>query len=223
METNNFSNILLLNNSNYPHLNYSFNENENENTISKKYLKMELKEAENNSLKNEEEKYKIYENSHKNKIFEKNYGQKISSFCQLNPDKKSSLENKNDDLLIDEYINELKNKYTEEFIFSEIIDKDINEYYHLFSSCPFCHYLAFSYKDVISCINKCFIMKLKTCEFIDKCTLDYLLNSYYEYCQYHLECNGEIIPLFIDDKTKKPFFICTNCDKDIFKKNGIIL
>ena len=230
MEEKNFSNIMLFNNSNYMQKNYSFNENENENTISKKYLKMKLKETANDSLKNEEEKYKINKNSHKNKIFQKNYGQKISSFYQLNSsttnESKSEnnlLENQSNDLLIDEYINELKEKFNDDLIFSEIMNKNINNYDHIFSSCPFCHHLAFAYKDVVSCFNKCFMMNVKICEINDKYTFDNLLNSYYEYCLYHLKCNGDIIPLFIDDKTKKPFYICTNCDKDIFEKNGIIL
>ena len=227
MEKNNLS--IFLNNSNYSKENYAFNENENEINISKKYLNIELKQEENNTLKNEE-KYKIYENSHKNKIFEKNYGQKISLSNQLNlgtinksKSKNNSLENIDNDLSIGEYINELKKKYAENNIFSEDMNININKYYYLFSFCPLCHNLAFAYRDIISCVNKCFMLKIQTSEFNDKYTLDIFLKSYYDFCKYHLKCNGEVIPIYIDDNTKKPFFICTSCDNDIFEKNGIIL
>ena len=227
MEKNNLS--IFLNNSNFSKENYAFNENENEINISKKYLNIELKQEENNTLKNEE-KYKIYENSHKKKIFEKNYGQKISLFSQANQsttskskNKGNLLEDKNSDSWLDEHIKELKQKYEDDHIFFECMDEKVNKDYHLFSFCCFCYKLAFAYNDVVTCLNKCFLMKVKTSEFNYEYTLDHLISSHFEYSYYHSECGGEIIPLYINHKTGEPFFICTACDKKILEKNGIIL
>ena len=225
MEQNNISYNLLLINSQQK--NFIYNESEEENDIIKKYLKIELNQAENYSLKSEE-KHKIYENTHKMKIFEKNYGQKIALFGKKHQNKLSKnnqenlKENKNNSVFLDEYIKELKQNYEDDPSFYDSMDELINKYYYQYSPCPFCQNLAFAYKDIISCVNKCFIFKVKTSEFSENCTLNSLLDSHNEYSYDHLECNGDVIPLYIAEK-KRYYFFCSVCDKDILEKNGIIL
>ena len=138
MKTNNISNNFLFSNSYLFHKNHSFNENEN--YINKNNLKIEQKQYDINSL-NKEEKYKIYDTIHKKEIFEKNYGEKISLFTQANQSttsksksksKRNFPENKYNDLLLDEYIEELKHKYENDPTFYESMDKTINKKYYLF-------------------------------------------------------------------------------------------
>ena len=227
MKSNIISNNCLLNDSNISKKNYIFNENEN--NLNNKYLKTESKQSGNDSLKNEE-KYKTCKNSHKKKIFAKNYEQKISLFSQeyqsmtsKSKKKRNLLEDKNSDSWLDEHIKELKKKYEVDHIFFVCRDEKVNKDYYLFSSCSICNNLAFAYNDVVTCLNKCFILKLKTSELNYEYTLDHLLSSYNKFSYCHSDCGGDIIPLFINYKTQQPFFICTACDKKIFEKNGIIL
>ena len=228
METNRFSNNLFSNRSDSVKKRSSINENEDD--LNNKYLKLELKQDENKSY-NKEEKYKIFDNNHKQNIFNKNYGQKISLFKQANQvtsskskSKRYINENKNkNDLSLDQYIEELKKKYDENPLYYESMDKTTNKYYYRYSFCLFCHHLAFAYKDKVSCVNKCFIMDVKTNEFSEDYPLDFFLESLYDFHYFHMECNGDIIPLYINDKTKEPFFICNVCDKEIFEDVGIIL
>ena len=56
-------------------------------------------------------------------------------------------------------------------------------------------------------------MKIKTEEFNDKYSLDNFLVSYNDFYKDHLEWKSDIIPLFIDEEKKEPFFICSVCDK----------
>ena len=76
----------------------------------------------------------MYENSHKKKIFEKNYGQKISLFSQANQsttskskNKGNLLEDKNSDSWLDEHIKELKKQYEDDHIFFECMDEKVNK------------------------------------------------------------------------------------------------
>ena len=227
MKANNISNNFLSNNSELFSNNHSFNENEN--YINKKYFKLEQKQSDINAS-NKEEKYKIYDTIHKKAIFEKNYGEKISLYSQANQSttsktksKRNLPENKKDSLSLDEYIEELKHKYEEDPIYFESMDESINKKYYLYSFCFFCHHLAFAYEDQVTCVNKCFLMKIKTEEFSQKYTLDNLLESHFDFSEGHLECNGDIILIYIDEKKKEPFFICNVCDKEILEKNEIIL
>lgn len=127
-------------------------------------------------------------------------------------------------MTLDQYIEIIKQKYEEDPLYFESMEKSINENYYKFSFCFFCHNLAFAYKNKVSCINKCFIMDVNTDEFNEKYLLERFLESHYEFYEnYHMECNGDIIPIYIDEKNKDVFFICTVCDNEIFKKAGIVL
>ena len=239
MEINNNKNIFLYTDSNSQQSCYSYNIDENE--INNRYKNLELK-MEESDIDNKEEKYQKYYNSRKKYIFNKNYGKKISLFTQSNQDtsnksksksKRNLIHKKNiehncfnketDELTLEQYIEELKKKYDEDPIYFENMDKINNIYYYRFSFCFFCHHPAFAYRDEVSCINKCFNMKIRTNEFSENYTLDNFLESHFEFCSNHMECNGDIIPLFINEKTKEPFFICTNCDNKILEKIGIKL
>lgn len=224
MERNNFSNNCFINPNSLS--NSIINE---KCELNNKYLKERLKHDENVSL-NKEERYKNFDKFHKQYIFDKNYSQKISLFSQANQvttnkskDKRNFNTKKNNDLSLDEYLEELKQQYDEDPMYFESMNETTHKYFYRFSFCFFCHHLAFAYKDKVTCVNKCFIMDIQTSEFNKDYTLDHLLESHYEYYENHLECNSDIIPLYIDEKSKQPFFICTNCDGKILEANGIIL
>ena len=182
-----------------------------------------------------EEKIKEFDNFHKNNIFQKNYAQKISLFSNSNQSttSKSKSKNKNyiiknnninnDEMTLDQYIEKIKQKYEDNPFYFESMDKSYNENYYKFSFCLFCHNIAFAFKNKVSCINKCFIMDVNTDEFTPKYKLDYFLESHYDFYYFHMECGGDIIPIYIDDKKKDVFFICTACDNKIFLRNGIVL
>ena len=227
MELDKFNNILFFNKNNSSKESICIKENKN--NLDDKYLKIEQKHDEKQSLNNEE-KYKNYDNAHKKIIFEKNYGQKISLYSQSNQPTTSKSKNKKNiivdrkkDLSLEEYLEELKRKYDEDPIYFESMDKSNNKYYYRFSGCFFCHNLAFAYKDKVTCLNKCFTMDVQTNEFNDDYTLDNFLESHYEFYYDHIECNANIIPIYIDEKRKEPYFICYSCDKEILKKAGIII
>lgn len=245
MEVNNNKNIFLYEDSDSKQSCHSYNIDENE--INTRYKNLDLK-MDKSSIDNKEEKYKSYLNSHKKLVFDKNYGKKISLFTQSNQDtsnkskskskrnliKKNNTENnysnsinerekEKEDLTLEQYIEEIKKKYDEDPIYFENMEELDNRNYYRFSFCFFCHYPAFAYKDEITCINKCYDMKIRTNEFSENYTLDNFLSSHFDFCSNHMECNGVIIPLFIDEKTKEPFFICTNCDDKILEKVGIKL
>ena len=243
MEVNNNKNIFLYEDSNSKQSCHSYNIGENE--INNRYKNFELKMEEDN-IDNKEEKYQNYLDSRKKSVFNKNYGKKISLFTQSNQDtsnkskskSKRNLTHKNniendysnsneekekEDLTLDQYREEIKKKYEEDEIYFANMNETNNKYYYLHSFCFFCHYPAFAYKDQVSCINNCINMKIRTNEFSENFTLDYFLEYHFEFCSDHLECNGDIIPLFIDEKTKVPFFICTYCDKEVLEKVGIKL
>jgi hypothetical protein len=202
--------------------------NENENNIDSKYYKIEQSQPKINNLE-KEEKYKIHDQNHKKNIFDKNYGQKISLNSQANQSTTSKTQrniklskDKCKDLSLDQYIEELNKKYEEDPIYYESMDETTDKNYYLFAFCYFCDHLAFAYKDQVTCVNKCFSYDIKTEEFSEKYPLDLFLESHYDFFDFHFECNGDIIFLFFDEK-KKPFFICSVCDKKILEKAGIEL
>ena len=125
--------------------------------------------------------------------------------------------------MLDQYIEELKQKYEEDPIFFECMDKSYNEYYYKYSFCPFCHCLCFAYMDKVACVNKCFIMDILTEEFSEKFEVDNFLDCYENFHDMHFDCNGEIIPIYINHKKKSVYFICTGCDGEILKNVGIFL
>ena len=104
-----------------------------------------------------------------------------------------------------------------------MIDKTNNKYYYRFGFCLFCHHLAFVYKDRVMCVSKCIDYNIKTDEFDETYTLENFIDELYYFSTNHYECNGNIIPMFIDDVKKEAFFICTACDKETFDKVGITL
>ena len=243
MEVNKNKNIFLYEDSNSKQSCHSYNIGENEINKRYKYLAMKMEE---DNIDNKEEKYQNYLESRKKNIFNKNYGKKISLYTQSNLDtsnkskskskrnliQKNNIqkkypnpinENEKEDLTLDQYREKIKKKYEEDNIYFANIDEENPKYCYLFSFCFFCHFPAFAYKDHISCINKCIDMKIRTNEFSENYTLDNFLESHYEYSSNHFECGGDIIPLFIDEKNKEPYFICNVCDNEIFKKLGIKL
>ena len=231
MKTNEISNIFLSDNTDLKQKEYFFNECEND--INNKYKNYEYQQNENYSL-NKEEKYKEYEIKHKKNIFNKNYKKKISLFTQSNQDTLSKTKSKknivpnnnnstNNELSFEQYIEYLKKKFEEDPLQFENMDETNNKYYYRFSFCFFCHHIAFAYKDQISCFNRCCTMQVRTDEFNENYTLSNFLESHYEFYYDHIECNGEIIPIYINKKKKEPYFICDVCDKKILEKLGIDL
>ena len=49
------------------------------------------------------------------------------------------------------------------------------------------------------------------------------MEDYNEFYSYHMICDGDILPIYIDNEEKNAFFICTKCDQETFDKAGIIL
>ncbi len=174
-----------------------------------------------------EEKYRIHDKIHKNNIFDKNYGQKISLNPQANQSNTSKTqrnikipENNNHELTFVQYCEELNKKYEEDPIYYVCMDETTDKNYYLYSFCFLCHNLAFAYKDQVSCVNKCFLLDVKTDEFNDTYTLDSFMESLYDFFDFHFECNGDVIYLFMGEK-KKPYFICSVCDKATLANIGI--
>ena len=227
MKTNNIINSFLFQNSESKQDNNIFNDDEND--INKKYKQLEQRQDDINSFK-KEEKYKLYENNHKKYVFNKNYGQKISIFSQScletsskSKSKKDLLQEKSRELTVEQFFKAIKRKYEDDPVYFEMIDETNNKYYYRFGFCLFCHHLAFAYKDRVMCVNKCIDYNIKTDEFDETYTLENFLDELYYFSTNHYECNGNIIPMFIDDVKKEAFFICTACDKETFNKVGITL
>ena len=124
---------------------------------------------------------------------------------------------------MDEYIEQIKKKYKEDPIYFESMNKSNNKYHYLFSFCFFCQSPVVACDDKVICINGCFNLPVPTEDFNDNYTLDMFLDQHHEFALEHLICYGDIIPIYVDNKNKKVFFICTKCDKDIFSKAGIEL
>ena len=139
MKTNNISKIFPRNDSDSKQKNHIFNENEN--NIDNKYLKIEQKQSQIN-CSNKEEKYRMHDKIHKNSIFDKNYGQKISLDSQANQSTTSKTQrniniskDNNKELSFDEYLEELKKKYEEDDIYYVGIDETMDKNYYLYSFC----------------------------------------------------------------------------------------
>ena len=96
------------------------------------------------------------------------------------------------------------------------MDKSNNKYYYLFSFCFFCQKPVVACDDKVICINGCFNLPVPTEDFNDNYTLDQFLDEHHEFVSDHLICDGDIIPIYVDNEEQKAFFICTKCDKDIF-------
>lgn len=241
--TNNNKNVFLYTDSGSKQSCYSYNIDENK--INDRYKNLELK-MEGNDIDNKEEKYQQYYNSRKKCIFEKNYGKKISLFTQSNQDTSNKSKSKSKrnlikdkiipvennynnnsydekDLTVQQYREEIKKKFDDDPIYFESMNEENNKYHYRHCFCFFCHFPAFAYKDEVTCINKCFNMKIRTDEFDDNYTLTNFLDDHYNFYSDHFECGGEIIPMFIDEKTREPYFICNVCDGKDLKKIGIIL
>ena len=173
-----------------------------------------------------EEKYTKINDSHKRIIFMKNFGEKIKNIeksNQLNNNGKKYILIKPKNLPLDKYLEQLKEYYFDEPIFFESMNITNNKYHYLFSFCPFCQNLVVACDDKVICTNGCYNLGVRTDEFNDKYTLDKFLESYYLYTSDHIQCNGEIIPIYVDNEEEYVFFICSDCDKKIINKFGIVL
>ena len=226
MKTSNISKIFPRKDSDSKQNNHIFNENEN--NIDNKYLKIEQKQSQIN-CSNKEEKYRMHDKIHKNSIFDKNYGQKISLDSQANQSTTSKTQrniniskDNNKELSFDQYLEELKKKYEKDDIYYVGIDETMDKNYYLYSFCCYCNNLAFAYKDKVSCVNKCFLFDVPTDEFNDKYTMDRFMESFNDFFEFHFECNGEIIYLFMGEQ-KKPYFICSACDTATLANVGVEL
>ena len=240
---NNNNNVFLYTDSESKQNYRSYNIDENQ--INDRYMNLSQK-MEGNDIDKKEEKYQQYYNSRKKCIFENNYGKKISLFTQSNQDTSNKSKSKskinlvqdkiiydenvyiteNDeekDLTVEQYREYIKKKYEDDPLYFEAMDEENNKYHYRHCFCFFCHYPAFVYKNVVTCISKCYNMKIRTDEFDDNYTLTNFLDDHYYFYTDHYECGGNIIPMFIDERNKEPYFICDVCDGKVLEKIGIIL
>ena len=174
-----------------------------------------------------EEKFKEKNNSHKIYLFNAIYAKKVNSSIQsnqmtINKSKRQSIL-KSRHISLDDYIDQIKKKYEEDPIYFESMNKTNNKYHYLFSFCFFCQKPVVACDDKVICINGCFNIDVPTEDFNNDYTLDKFLDEHYEFSSDHLICNGDIIPIYVDNEEQKAFFICTKCDKDIFSRAGIEL
>lgn len=173
-------------------------------------------------------KYNEKIESHKKYIFQQNLGNKINILIKSNettiskPKKQSSCI-KPENQPLDEYIKNIKQKYKEDPVYFESMNKTNNIYHYLFSLCFFCQHPVVACDDKVVCVNGCYNMDVKTREFNNDYTLDKFLNDHYDFTSDHLICNGDIIPVYVDNEEQYAFFICTVCDKKVFDKAGVKL
>ena len=157
----------------------------------------------------------------------KNYGNKIKGIENSN----NFTNNKNNEYILikpenyplDKYFEQLKQYYINDPIFFENMNITNNKYHYLFSFCPFCQNLVVACDDKVICTNGCYNFGVRTDEFNNKYTLDKFVESYYEYTSEHLQCDGKIIPIYVDNQEEYAFFICSNCDQKTLNRFGIIL
>lgn len=130
---------------------------------------------------------------------------------------------KSNNISLDKYIETIKYKYNEDPLFFESMNSSNNKYFYLFSFCYFCQNPVVACEDKVICTKGCYKLDVKTEEFNENYTLDKFLDEYNEFSLDHLLCNGDIIPIYVDNDKQSSFFICTKCDEAIFNKAGIIL
>lgn len=168
------------------------------------------------------EREKEFRTKKKEYIFKKNYGKKIELFSKSNQftNNKSKhgaiglIKNKSKDNSLNEYISNIKNKYKENPLEFESINITNNKEHYKFSFCFICHYPVIVYEDKVICSNDCFKFDVKTSTFNDDYTLDNFVEEYYDFCQEHLLCNGDVKLLSIDYDEKTAIFKCDICDKE---------
>lgn len=124
---------------------------------------------------------------------------------------------------MEEYIEKIKDKYNKEPFFFESMNSSSYKYFYLFSFCFFCQNPVVAFEDKVICTKGCYKLDVKTEEFNEHYTLDKFLDEYNDFCSNHLLCNGDIINIYVDNQEQSAFFICTQCDKEIFEKSGINL
>ncbi len=118
------------------------------------------------------------------------------------------------------------------------MNKGNNKYHYLFSFCFNCQNPVVACDDKVICINftifnhfyfickndnGCYKLDIETDEFNDNYTLDKFLDEYREFSSDHLLCNGDIIPIYVDNEAENAFFLCTKCDQEMLSKSGITL
>lgn len=124
---------------------------------------------------------------------------------------------------MEKYIEKIKDKYNKNPIFFDNMNANNNKYFYLFSFCFFCQNPVVACEDKVICTNGCYKLDVKTEEFNENYSLDKFLDEYNDFCSNHLLCNGDIIPIYVDNDSQSSFFICTKCDQETFKKAEITL
>ena len=168
------------------------------------------------------EREKEFRTKKKEFIFKKNYGLKIELFNKSNqftnnkskPGASGLIKNKSKDYSLNEYISNIKNNYKENPLEYESINITNNKEHYKYSFCFICHYPVIAYENKVICVNGCFKFDVKTSIFNDDYTLDNFSEEYYEFCQAHLLCNGDVKLICIDNDEKTAIFKCDICDKE---------
>lgn len=153
-----------------------------------------------------EEKYIEVTKNQKNLRFQQIYGNKIKKAQNYkDKDKYSS----NDEVFIGNYINKIKEIYTDKDSYYAFIEQ--NGVYN-FSQCPFCNDPCIFYLDKIMCINKCFMTTVGSNTFNKNYTLSNFMEQYKNYYYpNHLKCNADLITLYVDKESKCAEFLCSKC------------